>query len=178
MTVRTSTGQALRALTPAEDRARRKVAWKRVVRSLLAEHDVSQAQLALDLGLAPAQLQRQLDVGSDNDHLRLADIEALPPVVRRAVVARLADTLGCIVADAPAAAEDGGCDITLIAQIAREAGDVVSKQAEACADGRLHAAEAADVRREVDELMRVLVRARERLLVAEREGVVSILRRG
>jgi hypothetical protein len=158
-------------VAPALDAVNRRRETAKRLRSLFVEHDVSVPQVALDLGIATQGLQRALDPDDDGKHIRAADIEALPPVVRRAFVEHLARGLGCVVADAPRAAEDSGCDLSLIAHVAKELGEVVPKQLAALADGHLDAAEAREVVSECDEAMRALASLRESLMGVIRDRV-------
>ncbi|MCC7541936.1 MAG: hypothetical protein IT379_37295 [Deltaproteobacteria bacterium] len=149
---------------------RRRETAKRL-RSLFVEHDVSVPQVALDLGIATQGLQRALDPDDDGKHIRAADIVALPPVVRRAFIEHIARGLGCVVADCPPADEDAGCDLSLIAHVAKELGEVVPKQLAALADGHIDAHEARAVMSEIDDSMKALGALRESLMGVVRDRV-------
>lgn len=163
-----ATAPPLRQSTPAEDRARRKAALARFVRSSLLEHDCSLALLSHALGVSAALVSRMLDHEDDSKHLIAADIEALPPVVRRAVVGRLAESLGCVLGDMPPA-EGFSTDLGLLSRVVKETAEVATKHADALQDQHIDPVEAEMIMREATEAIGALQTLHRRCSQAVRE---------
>jgi hypothetical protein len=174
MSVKTATGQTLSALTPAEDKAQRQVAWKRHLRRVFDAFDVSLSSLALALGYARSKLSRQLDPLEGDEHFRLCDVEALPPEVRRQVIEPLVDGLGYELSPLPVACPDIGCDITKAARAHREASDAVSLLLAAMSDGHVDAAEASKVRFQIRAAKYALDVVDREMAAAEDSRVIPV----
>lgn len=160
------------APSPKLAREQRHEAMRRTLRRLLHEHDVPLEQLALDLGVSRQLLARYLS-DAEGAELHAADLEGLPPLVRRPIVEALAETLGCTLADLPDA-EAPLSDVRMLATTARESGEVVAAYGDALADGSLTADEARVVEGRCDLALAAFASLRLRMRAVRRsrcEGV-------
>lgn len=160
--------------TPRIEREQRKADSSDRLDRLLREHDVTQASVALDLGVGETMVAEWCKPEKPRS-MPFADALGLPEVVRRALAQDLVGAEYAIVA-LPSQTEAAGSDLLAIARVQREAGDVISQHLSALADGHMSAAEGAALEREVDEAIGALLTVRERARQAQRERVVALRR--
>jgi hypothetical protein len=108
------------------------------------------------------------------DHvLGLKDVD---PASYRKALDLMAARDGLVVTDLPSAGEMGD-DFRAIAAAQRESADVVARGLDALADGRMCAREGAELAAECDEAIAALLAIRERARLAQREGVIGLVRK-
>lgn len=159
-----------RARTAREQRETRRADTSRSLARVLLAHDVAHAEVARICGVSETMVHEWCDPTKPRA-LALADAMALPERTRL-VLAELLAGEGHVLAPMPDAGE--GADLTSAIAVQRETGDVVSKHLAAIADGHITRAEASELRVEIAEAIRSLVRLDRACQRAEREGVVGL----
>lgn len=140
------------------------------LREALDAHGLSQREAAALIGVDESLLRRWADA-HDPLSISVADLAALPPDVRVAIVQReLLPGHVVVRSPDPATLE---CDLRQAATLVRSASDAAAKAIDAWADGHMTRAEALEVCAAVDVAMAHLVAMRERALLAMREGVIG-----
>lgn len=157
--------------SPKADRERRKNIVARALSRALAVVGASQSMVAATLGLSPTGFARLLD-GESSHALTVADAIGLPPLVRRHIADLLAESLGCVLAEVPAAV-GAETDLALAIDAQRETHEALAAHLSAIADGHITRAEAVELRREVAQAQSRLAAIGQLAERALREGVVG-----
>lgn len=161
------------SVDPEIARGRRRVWWKTLLRAEKAPLQVSDESFAHTIGVGKSQGQRWLNHGSD-DSLPLADVEALPEPMFRAVVEQLAGKLGMRLVPAEGAADDTAGGLSRFARLQSEVHDVLALFFAAVKRGVLAGAAASDLRREIREAVRELMALDALAERAEHERVLGV----
>lgn len=106
----------------------------------------------------------------------LEHVLGLPDDAYRVVLGALAERADLAVVSLPSAASTGD-DFRTLAMAQRESADVVSRGLEALADGRMCSREGAEIETECDQAIAALLAIRERARLAQREGVIGLVRK-
>jgi hypothetical protein len=157
--------------SPKADRERRKSIVARSLSRALAAVGASQSMVAATLGLSTTGFARLLD-GEANHALTVADALGLPPLVRRHIADLLAESLGCVLAEVPAAV-GAETDLALAIDAQRETHEALAAHLSAIADGHITRAEAVGLQREVRQAQSRLAAIAQLAERALREGVVG-----
>jgi hypothetical protein len=131
--------------------------------------------VAAQCEISPADLARICDPTTGRA-VPLEHVLGLPDDAYRVVVDKLAQRAGLALVDMPKAGEMGD-DFRAIAAAQRESADVVARGLDALADGRMCAREGAELAAECDEAIAALLAIRERARLAQREGVIGLVRK-
>ena len=162
------------SIDPKEDRAQRKRLAKRWVRDALQAVGAARDVLAAHLGKAKGRFARELDEDDDGAAIQLETVIGLPPAARRMVTEELAGLDGCALAELPAWASQD--ELQRQARMVRELSETMAKRAEAIADGRIDAAEAAECRRANREALAVILAWDAMCEQAEHERVLGVVK--
>lgn len=158
-------------MSPEHDRREREQLVARAVSEGLAECAQADTWIAAQLSAKRSHVARWRDPGSGQS-IPGAQILGLPPLARRRVIEVLAISLGCALAELPAASSVGN-DLALAIALQRETSEAVSSLLAAIADGAITRIEATPARREVRGAIAALLAVDAVLASAEREGVVA-----
>ncbi len=139
------------------------------------QQTTSRPVVAAQLEITPTDLARICDPTTGRA-VPLEHVLGLPPDGYRSVLDQLADVAGLAVVDMPkpTTASD---DYRAIAAAQRESADVVARGLEALADGHMCGREGAELAAECDEAIATLLVIRERARLAQREGVIGLVRK-
>lgn len=160
--------------TPRVAREQRKADVSDRLDTLLREHCVSQASVALELGVGETMVAEWAKAEKPRS-IPFADALALPEAVRLALAEMLIGE-GRAIVTIPGASEREGSDLLAVARVQRESGDVISAVLSALADGHMTGAEGAHVERECDESIAATLAIREVARAAQRERVLPLRR--
>lgn len=156
---------------PEQARIERRREASRVFDDAMDEAGAGNPAVALMLDRDRRTLQAWRDP-SDDKVPSLEAVIGLPSLVRMRITAYLAELDGRALVELPEAA-DVVCDLRAAAALQRESADVIARHLEAVADGHITRREGAELERECDELLAVVLAIRERARQARREGVVG-----
>lgn len=145
---------------PVLDRKRREADVAKALSRGFAETRATQQQLAADLDTRPSRVRAWMDPHS-SESVPSAQLLGLPPVVRRPVVALLAESLGCALVDLPDPEAGERARLAGAAAAAKESGEAVARLVSAAASDTLTDGEADAIERECSEAIAALVAAKE-----------------
>jgi transcriptional regulator with XRE-family HTH domain len=154
---------------------RRRSAARRLAR-LLAEHDVTQAELADACGVGYQRVQKWSD-RDRTDTPSVADLEAMPTPIARGFLEHVAESHGLVITEAVAPDATHTDDLRTLADAIRESGEAAAIYADAMADGGLSIEEAHAVIREATQAVDAFTRMRQRAEVVARLPKMAPIRR-
>lgn len=142
----------------------------------LSEHGIEQKELAEAVGCAPQRVQKWCDKNSP-EVPGVADIQQMPRPVALDLLRWGSDKHDAHVVELPDV-EAGAvvCELQRSVRLMTELTDVIREHSLALADGRLTAAEARKLRREIDEAIAELLRLRMVCDRAVTERVIGLPR--
>ena len=150
--------------TAREARLATKAAAARLLVRLLAEHDVTQDELARACGVGHSLAQKW----ADRDRLEtpsIADVLAMPQPIALGLLRWAAESHGHALAVLPVD-ESQAEQLEHLAATVRECGEASARFALSIADGTIAPAEAVDLEREATEAIECLVSVRDRARAA------------
>lgn len=160
---------------PRLARELRKVEVATHLGAALLEHGTVKTVAAACIGVRRQRLDEWADPDSARS-LSVADLRAMPPAVRHSLLDWMASEMGCTVVERPPAAASLEDDLAVALRVQRATSEAVSAHLAAIADGHVDRAEARTCLQEIEEAEQALGAAKQLMLRAVDEGVVSIRR--
>lgn len=146
---------------PRTDRRERERLIAKAMAAALADCPAPEVLLAAQLDTRPRRIAAWRDPAS-RESVPVAQLLGLPPVVRRAVVALLAESLGCALVDLPGS--DAGTDgtrLSLVAGSVKETGEANAELVARAADDSLSEAQVDRLVVEINEAVAALCAAKD-----------------
>ena len=153
---------------PRADRQERETLVARALARGWAETPATQELIAAQLHTRPARVRAWLDTHS-GESVPVAMLLGLPPVVARPVIALLAESLGCALAELPDAQAVEGARLRVVSSAAKETGEAVAKLVAAAASETLTDGEADAIERELSDAIAALVAGAESVRTRRRK---------